>query len=191
MDSNIILDFWFDKGIIFNTKKWFCQSYKYDNFIIENFKSTLDYYNNKKGLENLNSKNNYLAFIILLDQFSRQIYRNTENAFFYDKKIIEFTDIGFELYINDFNDVELLFAFMPYIHTENIIYRHKAKIYINLVKDKLINNPKIYNKILKNFEDHNIIYNNFGRFPKRNDVLNRESTKEEITYLSMRINKYY
>ena len=191
MDSNKILDFWFDKGIKLNSKKWFCQSYKYDNFIIENFKSTLDYYNNKKGLENLNSKNNYLAFIILLDQFSRQIYRNNENALYYDKKIIEFTDIGFELYINDLNDVELLFAFMPYIHTENIIYRHKAKIYINLVKDKLINNPNLCNKILKNFEDHNIVYNNFGRFPKRNDILNRESTKEEIIYLSMRINKYY
>ena len=195
MDSDKILLYWFGNSNKYNSKKWFIESYKYDEEIKENFETMLHLYNNKKGYENLLTKNNFIAYIILLDQFSRQIYRNTNKAFQYDRKIIEFTDIGFEYYLNDFTDMEILFAFMPYIHSEIKHYREKGKQLLIKIDEKMKKTPeeneKIYMKIKRNFDSHEELYNRFGRFPKRNIVLNRSSTQEEIDYIENRQNNYF
>ena len=190
MDSKEILLYWFEKGEIFNSKKWFIESYKYDNEIKEKFEKMLLFYEMKKGMENLKNKDEFIAFIILLDQFPRQIYRNTEKAFSFDKKIMEFTDYGFEYYLEELTNMEIIFAFMPYIHSENIIYREKSKKILEKIEEKLGNNNEVFKKILKNYENHEQIFNKFGRFPKRNNALNRKTNEKETMYLHMRKNKY-
>ena len=190
MNSKEIILYWFGNENKFNSKKWFIESYKYDNEIKEKFEKMLLIYETKKGFENLNKKDRFIAFIILLDQFPRQIYRNTDKAFAFDKRIIEFTDYGFEYYINELTNMEIIFAFMPYIHTENIIYREKSKKILEKIQKKLGENSEIFKKILKNFKNHQEIFDNFGRFPKRNIALNRESTEKENEYLSIVKYKY-
>ena len=179
MNSKEILLYWFEKGEKFNSKKWFIESYKYDNEIKERFEKMLLFYEMKKGMDHLKNKEEFLAFIILLDQFPRQIYRNTERAFSFDKKIMEFTDNGFEYYLEELTNMEIIFAFMPYIHTENKIYREKSKKILEKIEEKLGNNNEVFKKILKNYENHQQIFNKFGRFPKRNDALNRKTNEQE------------
>jgi uncharacterized protein (DUF924 family) len=190
MNSKEILLYWFEKGEKFNSKKWFIESYKYDNEIKERFEKMLLFYEMKKGMDHLKNKEEFIAFIILLDQFPRQIYRNTERAFSFDKKIMEFTDNGFEYYLEELTNMEIIFAFMPYIHTENKIYREKSKKILEKIKAKLQEDSEIFKKILKNYENHQQIFNKFGRFPKRNDALNRKTNEQERMYLHMRKNKY-
>jgi len=190
MNSKEILLYWFEKGEKFNSKKWFIESYKYDNEIKERFEKMLLFYEMKKGMDHLKNKEEFIAFIILLDQFPRQIYRNTERAFSFDKKIMEFTDNGFEYYLEELTNMEIIFAFMPYIHTKNKIYREKSKKILEKIEEKLGNNNEVFKKILKNYENHQQIFNKFGRFPKRNDALNRKTNEQETMYLHMRKNKY-
>ena len=190
MNSKEIILYWFGNEKKFNSKKWFIESYKYDNEIKEKFENMLLIYETKKGFENLKNKENFIAFIILLDQFPRQIYRNADKAFAFDKRIIEFTDYGFEYYINELTNMEIIFAFMPYIHTENIIYRERSKKILEKIQKKLGENSETFKKILKNFKIHQEIFDNFGRFPKRNIALNRESTEKENEYLSIVKYKY-
>ena len=190
MNSKEIILYWFGNEKKFNSKKWFIESYKYDNEIKEKFENMLLIYETKKGFENLKNKENFIAFIILLDQFPRQIYRNADKAFAFDKRIIEFTDYGFEYYINELTNMEIIFAFMPYIHTENKIYREKSKKILEKIQKKLGENSETFKKILKNFKIHQEIFDNFGRFPKRNIALNRESTEKENEYLSIVKYKY-
>ncbi len=190
MNSKEILLYWFGNENKFNSKKWFIESYKYDNEIKERFEKMLLIYETKKGFDHLKNKNEFIAFIILLDQFPRQIYRNTKRAFSFDKKIMEFTDNGFEYYLEELTNMEIIFAFMPYIHSENKIYREKSKKILEKIEEKLGNNNEVFKKILKNYENHQQIFNEFGRFPKRNDVLNRKTNQQETMYLHMRKNKY-
>ena len=103
---------------------------------------------------------------------------------------MKFTDNGFEYYLEELTNMELIFAFMPYIHSENKIYREKSKKILEKIEEKLGNNNEVFKKILKNYDNHEQIFNKFGRFPKRNDVLNRKTNKEETMYLHMRKNKY-
>jgi uncharacterized protein (DUF924 family) len=190
MNTRDILSYWFEKGEKFNSKKWFIESCKYDNEIKEKFEKMLLIYETKKGFEHLKNKDEFIAFIILLDQFPRQIYRNSEKAFAFDKKIIEFTDYGFEYYLEELKNMEIIFTFMPYIHSENKFYREKSKKLLKKIEEKLGNDNEIFKKILKNYENHQKIFDKFGRFPKRNDALNRKTNDEEIIYLNMRKNKY-
>ena len=190
MDSKEILSYWFEKGDEFNSKKWFIESYKYDNEIKENFEKVLLFYETRKGFQHLKNKDEFIAFIILLDQFPRQIYRNTRKAFSFDKKIMEFTDYGFEYYLEELTNMEIIFAFMPYIHSENKIYREKSKQLIKKIENKLGVYNKIFKKITKNYKNHEEIFHTFGRFPKRNDALNRKTREEENIYLNMAKNKY-
>jgi uncharacterized protein (DUF924 family) len=190
MDSKEILLYWFGNENKFNSKKWFIESYKYDEEIKERFEKMLLIYERKKGFEHLKNKNEFIAFIILLDQFPRQIYRNIHKAFAFDKKIIEFTDYGFEYYLQELTSMEIIFAFMPYVHSENKIYREKSKKILEKIKEKLGEDSVTFKKIIKNYENHKEVFNKFGRFPKRNDALNRKTNEEELMYLHMRKNKY-
>ena len=191
MDSKEILSFWFEKGYVMNSKKWFIESYKYDIEIKEKFEKVLSLYENEKGDEYLKTKETFIAFIILLDQMPRQIYRNNKKAFAFDEKVMKFTDKGFENYIDKLKDVEILFAFMPYIHTENNIYKTKGQELINKIEKQLGRDNKVFINIKKNYENHKKVFDKFGRFPKRNIVLNRLSSIEEKNYLNERKNNYY
>ena len=195
-----ILEYWFPKNNEANYDKWFMKSQNYDEEIKKKFKKILDESEKGKGFEWLMNKNSFVAHIILMDQFSRHIYRNNGDSFKNDKGVLIFTELGIDIYMNDLQGYELMFAFMPYMHTELITYQVKGlKIYEKMVgiqKYKLMNpnlnqksieylnnNIKILND-MKNYIDlHHDVIKRFGRFPKRNHLLNRESTPEELDYI--------
>ena len=97
--SKDILDYWFSKGLYTpDYDKWFIKSQDYDEEIKEKFGGLLKEAEQGKGFGWLHTKDSYVAYIILLDQFSRHIYRGSGDSFKNDTGVMIFTELGFELY---------------------------------------------------------------------------------------------
>lgn len=173
-----ILNFWFEES---KSIQWFKKDIEYDNLIkkkfIKDHNAAIkgDYKNWKE------SPYESLAFIILLDQFSRNIYRNDPRSFKFDPISLDFCKNGlnklFESKLKT-NDQKLFFI-LPLIHCENIKEQNLA---IKILDNQFKNTSK-YKEISKFFRRHQEIIKRFGRFPHRNSILIRESTKEEIEFL--------
>ena len=84
-----ILDYWFSKGLYTaDYDKWFMKSQDYDEEIREKFGDLLKEAERGKGFGWLVSKESYIAYIILMDQFSRHIYRGSGDAFKNDNSLL-------------------------------------------------------------------------------------------------------
>lgn len=189
-----IINYWFlNNNLQENMDRWFNNSLKYDNEIKKKFKNILNKAENGDLLHWLESKNGYLAHIILLDQFSRQIYRNSPEAFKNDEKIKLFMEFGLNKYLDKFNAVEKMFVLMPYQHSELLIDQKKGiKILENEIKNEINNKEKdILKTALYHQKGHYNVIKLFNRFPKRNKILNRKSTKKELEYIKKSSNVPY
>ena len=230
-----ILDYWFTKDGTGDMDKWFMKSSEYDAEIKEKFGDLLKEAESGKGFGWLVSKDSFVAYIILMDQFSRHIYRGTANAYKNDVATILFTHAGFELYLDELKGYELMFAFMPYMHSEkNIARSWEGTAWYRIMQtygkekekwngneeekgDETENgNEKVENgnekengdeteegnqetskewDIVKQMEPHVMGHRNtlerFDRFPKRNKVLGRISTSEEIKYMDDTTSRTY
>lgn len=200
-----ILDYWFLKDGSPDYDKWFMKSENYDDEIKEKFGELLKEAENGKGYGWLVSKDSFVAYIILMDQFSRHIYRGTGEAFKNDNGIMIFTEMGFELYREQLVGYEFMFAFMPYMHTENINYQNKGFHHFSfqmllydggvmalrkpdpilkyMTKTQNQKDYEMLKQMKTHVEGHRSVISTLGRFPKRNKVLGRESTSNEIRYL--------
>ena len=209
-----ILDYWFAKGLYTaDYDKWFMKSQDYDEEIKEKFGDLLKEAEHGKGFGWLVSKDSYVAYIILMDQFSRHIYRGKGDAFKNDQGCLIFVELGWDLYKEELKGYEFMFAFMPFMHTESLIYQKKGErnfyIHKQLYGDKSrggtkrpltdpkntsymgsiepTNYDKEYNMLKSmepHVEGHKQVILMFGRFPKRNIVLGRESTIQEEQYMN-------
>ena len=119
-----VLDYWFSTPNDY--KKWFFSGTSLDNYIKEEFEELLleIINNNNESLIPKNSKEK-LAKIILLDQFPRHIYRNTNSAYKYDNISLK---ISLELLdnnsIDELSPIEQIFALMPLQHSESIQHKN-------------------------------------------------------------------
>lgn len=176
-----------------NYKRWFINSEKYDDEIKENFSNILKEAEKGNLLHWLQSKDGYLAYIILMDQFSRHIYRNTKNAYKNDKASLLFMEMAIDNYLLQYTAIEKMFVLMPYQHCENIECQILGvSILKNLIKNETNSTEK---NILKTALHHQIGHYNvikeFGRFPKRNHIQGRVSTPDEIDYIDQTENLPY
>ncbi len=117
-----------------------------------------------------------LAEIIVLDQFSRNIYRDTPLAFACDPMALalaqEVVSLGADQSIET---PRRAFFYMPYMHSESRLIHDQALA--------LFEQPGVeFN--LEFEEKHKAIIDRFGRYPHRNAILGRQSTPEEIEFLN-------
>ena len=173
-----ILEFWFNESL---PEELFRQKDSFDKKIRVKFFN--DY---KKAIINefddwQDKAKSCLALIILLDQFSRNLFRNNKKAFEQDHKcrliVNEAIDRG-DLEKLDIN--EKLFFLLPLLHSEEIsdhTYAH------NLSNAHLKDHPQIA-LIKSSWKDHTDVIKKFKRYPYRNKALDRQSTPEEIELLS-------
>ena len=167
-----VLDFWFNPS----TKPfWFTKSDDFDQQLHQKF---ADLYQ-KACLAELwpwrKTAEGRLAEIILLDQFSRNLYRNQPAAFAQDAMALALSQeaIGLEL-DQQLNVEQRAFLYMPFMHSESQFIHTLA---LNLFE-------KLNNPINLDFEKrHKEIIDRFGRYPHRNDILDREFTDEEEAFL--------
>lgn len=116
-----------------------------------------------------------LAEIIILDQFSRNIYRDRPEAFAWDGMALvlaqEAVRIGAD---QEFATPEKAFFYMPYMHSESMAIHTQAL--------RLFDQPGAEFNL--EFEiRHKAIIDRFGRYPHRNSVLGRKSSPEELVFL--------
>lgn len=126
-----------------------------------------------------------LALILLLDQFSRHIYRNTPQAFAQDPKALALCVQGVSVEADHaLSLIERVFYYFPLLHSEDIHHQQQAvSAYQLLAKLAFAETRVIYDSFLRFAHHHYSVIQRFGRFPQRNRVLNRESTPEEVVYL--------
>lgn len=117
-----------------------------------------------------------LAEILVLDQFSRNVYRDTARAFAQDALALALAQ---ELVASgqdrSLPTAQRVFAYMPYMHSESALIHGQAL--------ELFAQPGMENNL--DFERrHKAIIDRFGRYPHRNAILGRTSTPEELAFLS-------
>ena len=174
IETKSILDFWF---IECSPKMWFKKNDKFDALIRNRFLNLI-----KKSLKtNIDDVNialdTYLSLIILLDQFTRNVFRNSSKSFEGDNKAVKLTKIAIDNnFIKGSNHHYNSFFLMPLMHSENIL-DHR----LGLPLFKKFTNENTFKFALK----HKDIIDKFDRFPHRNNVLGRISTKSELEFLKL------
>lgn len=127
-----------------------------------------------------------LALILLIDQFRRNIYRNTAEAFSLDKAALKLCVEG----ARDKKDqgltpIQKAFFYMPLQHAESLKVQEKGvQIFRKLAEAVSPTYRETFETMATFAELHHDIIEQFGRFPHRNKLLDRENTPEEEEYLA-------
>ena len=173
-----ILNFWFIQS---TEEEHFKKSEKFDSKIKKLFKNDYQKAINNQLEDWQDDPKTCLALVILLDQFSRNLFRDSPLAFAYDKKtrliVNEAIDRGD---LESLNDNEKLYLILPLIHSEDIsdhIFAHK-------LSESILKSHPQFSDIKKQFNYHSVPIKKFGRYPHRNEILNRQTTEEEKIFLS-------
>lgn len=126
-----------------------------------------------------------LALILLLDQFSRHIYRNTPQAFAQDPNALTICLQGVSVEADhSLSLIERVFYYFPLLHSEDLHHQEQSVRSYQILAELAFSETRvIYESFLRFANHHYTVIQRFGRFPQRNRVLKRESTPEEIVYL--------
>ena len=126
-----------------------------------------------------------LALIVVLDQFSRHIYRGTARAFVQDARALAIASAGIDRRLDDqLAEIEKAFFYMPFQHAEDAaLQRRSVSLYNDLVRASCPEFRPITEHNLKFALDHADIVGRYGRFPHRNKLVKRRPTEAEREYL--------
>eukprot|EP01031_Cornospumella_fuschlensis_P028404 gene28404-34291_t len=128
-----------------------------------------------------------LATVIVLDQFSRAVHRGTARAFSSDEKsasIIHKMLLETDWFINKYSPIERLFLIVALQHSEKMENQDLGVSLAPRVGENATEDIIDYFKNIKGFPmEHYDVIKRFGRYPHRNELLNRESTPEELQWL--------
>ena len=126
-----------------------------------------------------------LALILLIDQFRRNIYRNTAQAFEMDQIALKLCVEGaMEKKDRGLSPIQRAFFYMPLQHSESPKVQAKAcELFNKLAEAVSPTYRETFSTIAQFAELHRDIVDQFGRFPHRNQLLGRANTPEEDEYL--------
>lgn len=186
-----ILKFWFghvEQTIVPSETRariWFGDSPEVDNDIKQKFSQDLDHAIQGHHVEWEKHPRGQLALIIMLDQFSRHIFRETSKAFAQDDYALSICVQGMSKdEDHHLSLIERVFYYFPLLHSEHVTNQEKSiRAYQQLVELAFPETQIIYESFFKFATHHYNIVHRFGRFPQRNVLLGRESTPEETQYL--------
>ncbi len=185
-----ILDFWFGKirdgwTVEDRGKFWFTSNTETDAEITCRFGDTVTCAATGELNDWAESPSSALALVIVLDQFTRNVYRGTAAAFANDARALEITEAalarGWDAALPF---VCQTFLYMPLMHSEDMARQTRCvKLFTKFVREVPAVLRKNAEGSLKYAELHRDIIARFNRFPYRNRVLERESTAEEVAWL--------
>lgn len=184
-----VLNFWFDykneTATIYNRNLWWLKDEKTDNTIREKF-GLLREKAIRGELDNwLESPQGALAYIILIDQFSRNLFRNSPLMFKYDGLALKVAKESIKKGVDTkLTLTERVFMYLPLEHSESMSDQNES---VALFEKLLQETPVAYKELAESFlnyaKDHQQIIEKFKRFPHRNKILSRESTVAEHEFL--------
>lgn len=170
--AETIIDFWFEQS---SPKDWFAKSEAFDSKIVSQFAKTYDAAINGELYDWRSTPAGRLAEVIVLDQFSRNMFRKSPQAFRFDSLAVVLSQQAIDLG----DDLKLplqkrKFLYMPFMHSESLVIHNMA---VNVFSQSGLEDNLEYE--IK----HRQIIERFGRYPHRNSVLDRQSTQEEVEFL--------
>ncbi|KAL9041761.1 MAG: hypothetical protein Q9214_003993 [Letrouitia sp. 1 TL-2023] len=186
-DIDSILSFWFDPPYPYT--RWFIADPALDAQIATKFGNLVSLARTNSNLDLwIKSSRGCLALIILLDQFPRNIFRNSSDAYSSDDEALNIATYAFQQQDvkREVPFIQQVFFYLPYMHDEDTLSQNLGvALYRDLTGRCAAGAPE------KGFLDqcvdlavrHQQVILKFGRFPARNAVLHRQSTPEEIEFL--------
>lgn len=167
-----VLKFWF---VDHNRDDWFGGEEAFDKELEQAFSDLLPRVAIGEAYQWRNSARGRLAEIIVLDQFSRQLYRGEARAFAQDPMALALAQEGVAAGIDaQLDDTEKMFFYLPYMHSESLLVHEEAvRLYTAMGDEDLLEFETKHHDLIKRF----------GRYPKRNAALGRTSTQAETDYI--------
>lgn len=171
MHPHPILHFWFTE---MSPKQHFAKDAALDETIRTRFGATLEAAARCELFAWRATPQGRLAEVVVLDQFSRNVYRDSPCAFAQDALALaqELVASGQD---RSLPLAQRSFAYMPYMHSESALVHTQAVA--------LFSQPGLEDS-LRSALRHKAIIDRFGRYPHRNAVLGRSSTPQELAFLS-------
>ncbi|WP_157017924.1 DUF924 family protein [Mesorhizobium xinjiangense] len=171
-NADDIIAYWFKE---LKPEDWFSGSAKLDEAIKARFLPVCLEVLAGNPDDHIDSPRSALAAILVLDQFTRNVYRGTAEAFSGDQSAIAICHIALERrYDEQLTPDERQFLYMPLQHSEILADQElSVKKYSDLGGEEAI----------RYAVEHRDIIARFGRFPHRNRALGRTSTPEELEFL--------
>jgi uncharacterized protein (DUF924 family) len=187
-----VLQFWFGdvdelgRSDVKHSRRWFMKDEAFDREIAGLFSET--FADVRGGLREawLDDPRGRVAYVIVLDQFPRNMFRGTARMFEGDRQALAAAVEG----VARHDDAELTvnersFLYMPYMHSEDVAMQ---EISVALFKELAESAPsELHGTMLaavQYAEKHREIVARYGRFPHRNTVLGRQSTPEELAFIA-------
>ena len=191
-DIQRVLEFWFADTAMNSPRvdsrmdRWFGVDEGFDRQIREEFGDLVQQASANKLTDWADTPEGCLALIILLDQFRRNIYRGSAEAFTLDhialKLCIDRTIAGDH---KKLDAIQCLFFFMPLQHAESVpVQKKSVGIYQALAEESTDTMRETFLTAAQFAELHHDIVVEFGRFPHRNDILGRQNTDAEATFMA-------
>ena len=167
-----ILSFWFEE---ITPKQWFTKDDAFDALLETRFGKLVGDALGGRLDSWAVSKDGTLALILLLDQMTRNIHRDTPLAFAGDEMALAHAlNAVSKGYLDDAPSIRNLFTLMPLMHSEELAIHHKAQpLFAKHTSEQG----------LDALRRHSVIIERFGHYPHRNAILGRPSTDEEIAFL--------
>ena len=169
-----ILFFWFEE---ISPESWFKKDPLFDDILTQKFGRMIEQALAGKLDKWAQNKDGRLALILLLDQMTRNIFRNTPKAFSGDEIAcaLSLRSVADGFLKTEKNVHKRQFFLMPMMHSEDLDIQKQS-----LPLFKALTTENTYDYAIR----HHDIIERFGRFPHRNQILNRPSSNEELAFLT-------
>ena len=167
-----VLYFWFQQ---LQAEDWFKKSDELDQLIAQRFANLHSQAKLGELFAWRETALGCLAEIIILDQFSRNMFRDTAAMFACDALALSLAQTAVQRgFDKALTQQQCQFLYMPYMHSESkLVHEQALLLFTNLGNE---NNLDYEIK-------HKTIIDRFGRYPHRNHLLGRQSTEEELAFL--------
>ncbi|WP_197922072.1 DUF924 family protein [Thiosulfatihalobacter marinus] len=171
-----ILEFWLDEV---GPSGWYDVSEELDQTIRDRFEETWDRAQEGSFAQWLTYPSGALAYIVLNDQFSRNMFRGSHKAFRSDRLALAVAKIAIDkAWDTKIDEPARQFFYMPLMHSENLCDQERC---IRMFLERM---PESGAGNLLHARAHREVIRRFGRFPYRNAALARSSTQPEIAYVA-------
>jgi len=179
-----VLDFWFapegDPMHLKSRPQWFRKDDAFDAEIRQHFGSLLDEALAGRFGHWADSRAGAVARIVVLDQFTRNVFRGTARAFAGDALALAaaraFVSSGLD---RSLPGAQRMFVYLPFEHAEDLAMQDNC---VRLMQGLAADEPDFVD-LVAYAEKHRVIVQRFGRFPHRNALLGRGSTPDEVAFL--------
>ncbi len=186
-----VLRFWFgdepDDARVANQKwqSWWTKTDETDRAIEQRFGTLVTAASHGELDDWTATPRDHLALTLVLDQFSRNIFRDTPQAFACDDKALGLTLMALEEEMHrHLRPIERIFLYFPLEHSESLEHQQRCVELMETLEREV---PEDWRETFESFTRYAVahcdVIKRFGRFPHRNAILGRESTPAELEFL--------